>query len=528
MVLFPLHRCRRLGGDIVHDAVDARHFVDDARADLGEQIVGQARPIDGHKVVGRYGADGQHKIVRALVAHHADGAGVGQHGEILVDVALKTGQRDFLAQNRVALANGFQLVRRDVAHDADRQTGAGERLTPNHVVRHAQLLADLANLVLEQHAERLHQTAGELRAHIGRQTADVVVRLNHRAALDRAGFDHVRVNRALREEFHALELLGLVGEAVDELAADQLALRLRVGNARQLGQEAVARVHDDQIHRELLGEDLADGFGFVFAHEAVIDVNAGQALADGAGDQRRRDGGIHAAGEAEHHAAVRADLLANGGDGVVDEGAHRPVARAAADVVQEVGDDLLALFAVRDFRVELHRVDALFGVRHRAERAVFAVGDGGEALRRMGDVESVAHPRDGLRLHAGKQRAVDVEIHRDAAVFALGGALDGAAEGVGRQLHAVADAQNRDALLVDGRVDMRRIRVEHGSGAAGEDDAHRLLFKDFGKRRQVGNNLAENLGFAHTAGDQLGILRAEVHQNNSLHILHRMRNLLWL
>lgn len=145
-----------------------------------------------------------------------------------------------------------------------------------------------------------------------------------------------------------------------------------------------------------------------------------------------------------------------------------------------------------------------------------------------GDVEGVAHPCDGLRLHAGKQRAVDVEIHRDAAIFALGGALDGAAEGVGRQLHAVADAQNRDALLVDGRVDMRRIRVEHGSGAAGEDDAHRLLFKDFGKRRQVGNNLAENLGFAHTAGDQLGILRAEVHQNNSLHILHRMRNLLWL
>ena len=33
---------------------------------------------------------------------------------------------------------------------------------------------------------------------------------------------------------------------------------------------------------------------------------------------------------------------------------------------------------------------------------------------------------------------------------------------------------------------------------------------------------------AHAARDQLGILRAEVHQDNSLHILHRMRYLLWL
>ena len=528
MVLFPLHRCGRLGGNIIHDAVDARHFIDDARADLGQQVIGQTRPIDGHEVVGRHGADGQHEVVRALVAHHANGTGVGQHGEILVDVAVKARQRDFLAENRVALANGFQFVGRDVAHDADGQAGAGERLTPDHVVRHAQLLTDPAHFVLEEHAQRLNQAADEFRAHIGRQTADVVVRLDDRAALDRAGLDDVRINRALGEEFYVFKLLSFVGEAVDEFAADELTLRLRIGNACQLGQEALACVHDDQIHRELLGEDLADGLGFILAHEAVIHVDAGQPLADGAGNQRRRDGGIHAAGEAEHHAAVRADLLANGGDGVVDEGAHRPVARAAADVVQEVGDDLLALFAVGDFRMELHRVDALFRVRHRAERAILAVGDGGIALRRMGDVEGVAHPRDGLRLHAGKQRAAHVEIDRNAAIFALGGALDGAAEGVGRQLHAVADAQNRDALLVDGRVDMRRIRVEHGSGAAGEDDAHRLLFKDFGKRRQVGNNLAENLGFAHTAGDQLGILRAEVHQNNSLHILHRMRNLLWL
>ena len=102
-------------------------------------------------------------------------------------------------------------------------------------MRHAQLLADPAHFVLEEHAQRLNKAADEFRAHIGRQTADVVVRLDDRAALDRAGLDDVRINRALGEEFYVFKLLGFVGEAVDEFAADELALRLRIGNACQLG-----------------------------------------------------------------------------------------------------------------------------------------------------------------------------------------------------------------------------------------------------------------------------------------------------
>ena len=140
----------------------------------------------------------------------------------------------------------------------------------------------------------------------------------------------------------------------------------------------------------------------------------------------------------------------------------------------------------------------------------------------------MAHPSDGLRLHAGKERAGHIEIDRNATVFALGGTFNRSAEGVCRQLHAVADAQNGNALLIDGGVDMRRVCIEYGSRTAGQDDAYRLFVKNFGKRRQKGNDFAENLGFTHAACNQLGILRAEVHQNNSLHILHRMRYLLWL
>ena len=347
-----------------------------------------------------------------------------------------------------------------------------------------------------------------------------MVALDDRAALDRAGLNHVGVNRALREEFHALETVGLIGKAVDEFAANQLALGLRVGNARELGKEALLRIHDDQIHRELLGEHLAHGFRLVLAHKAVVDIHARQPLADGAGNQRRGDGGIHAAGKTQQHLALGANLRADGGDGLVDEGAHRPVAHAAADIVQEVGQHALALLAVRHLGVELHGIDALFGVGHRAEGAVFAVRDGFEALRRVRHMVGVAHPRDGLGLHAREQGAFHVKAYRHAAVLALCRALHRAAEGVGGNLHPIADAQHRNAQLVNPGIDARRVLVEHGRRAAGENHAHRLLRAQLVERSRIGNHLAEDLRLAHAAGDKLGILRAKVHNDDALYVLH--------
>ena len=176
-----------------------------------------------------------------------------------------------------------------------------------------------------------------------------------------------------------------------------------------------------------------------------------------------------------------------------------------------------------DLRVELHRVDALLRVRHRAEAAVFAAGDGGEALRRARHVVGVAHPDDGLRLHAHEERAGRVKIDRNAAIFSLRRALDHAAERMGGQLHAVADAQHRHAERVDRRVDARGVRIEHGGRAAGENHADRLLRGDIGKRGGVGDDLAEDLRLAHAARDELGILRAEVHDDDALHVMHRLQ-----
>jgi len=48
--LLPLDGSRGLAGDVEDDSVHAGNFVGDAVRDLGEQVVGQARPVGGHRV----------------------------------------------------------------------------------------------------------------------------------------------------------------------------------------------------------------------------------------------------------------------------------------------------------------------------------------------------------------------------------------------------------------------------------------------------------------------------------------------
>jgi len=61
-------------GDVVHDAVDASDFVDDAVGDAGHNLVGEVDPVGGHEVGGLDGPEGDDVFVAAVIAHDADGA----------------------------------------------------------------------------------------------------------------------------------------------------------------------------------------------------------------------------------------------------------------------------------------------------------------------------------------------------------------------------------------------------------------------------------------------------------------------
>src|SRR5690606_35876785 len=125
---------------------------------------------------------------------------------------------------------------------------------------------------------------------------------------------------------------------------------------------------------------------------------------------------------------------------------------------EERGDDVRTSRSVHDLRMELDAVHLLGGVRDGAKWGVVRQPDGGEARRHARDAVTVAHPDvDALATREAVEDArwfLDDDVRQPE--LALLRALDLAPEQVGHQLHAVADAEDRDAELEDALVDFRR------------------------------------------------------------------------
>ena len=226
-------------------------------------------------------------------------------------------------------------------------------MAPHHALGKAELLADAAHLVLEQRPERLD----ELHPHVRRQPADVVVGLDLRCDADvSAGLDHVGVERPLDEEVDVAEAVGLLFEDADELLPDDPPLLLRVGDARQPGEEALLCVDVDERDVEVVAERLDDLLGFVLAQQPVVDEDTRELVADGLVHEERRNCRVDAAREAADD-ALRPDLRADPLDLLLDHRGGRPHRRCARDVVEEALEDALPLRGVDDLGVELDTVE---------------------------------------------------------------------------------------------------------------------------------------------------------------------------
>ena len=157
----------------------------------------------------------------------------------------------------------------------------------------AEFEANPAHLVLEQRPKRLN----ELEPQVLGEAADVVVALDVRRAGAAAGLDHVGVERPLHQELDGVAVAARLVDDLprrgfehpDELAADDLALRLRVGDAGERVEEALARVDDlepDAGSRDVVPLDL---LGLAGAQQAMVDEDTGELAADRALDERGGD-----------------------------------------------------------------------------------------------------------------------------------------------------------------------------------------------------------------------------------------------
>ena len=488
------------------------------------------RPAGGHEVDGFDGAEGHHVFVTTGVADDTDGFDREEDGEGLAGFVVEAVGFEFFDEDMVREAQGVGVVLFDFAEDAHAQAGAGEGVAVDHVVGQAEFEADFADFVFEELAQGFDQ----FELHVLGEAAHVVVGFDDvgAAGFGGGGFDHVRVDRALGEPVGVFQFGGFGVENVDEGVADDFALLLRVGFAGQPGEEVVFGVDADDADAHVVGEHFHDLVAFAVAKEAVVDEHAGELVADGFVQQRGDHGGVNAAGEAEDD-VVGADLFLDGGDGVVDDLGRGPEGVAGADFADKAFQQAAALEGVGDFRVELDAVEAFVIVGHAGDGA--AVGGGGddEAFRRRADAVAVAHP--DVQVFVAGFFVVDDAVEQVVAIgfgdagvteFVFFTGDDGAAQLLGHGLHAVADAQHRHALFEHRLRGAGRFGGGDGFRAAGEDDAFGVEVGDVLGGGVEGADFAVDADFAHAAGDQLGVLGAEVEDQDALgvDVLHGLNS----
>ncbi len=108
--------------------------------------------------------------------------------------------------------------------------------------------------------------------------------------------------------------------------------------------------------------------------------------------------------------------------------------------------------------------------------------------------------------------AVHAEL--GAPVLPRSGVFDGSAEGLGHGLESVADAEHGDAEVEERGIELGRTLGVDAGGSAGKHKRDRVLRRDLLGGRGMRDHLGVHIGLAHTAGDQLRVLGAEIDDEN--------------
>ena len=133
----------------------------------------------------------------------------------------------------------------------------------------------------------------------------------------------------------------------------------------------------------------------------------------------------------------------------------------------------------------------------------------------------MAHPAVGSSLHAAEEPGLFLHPDRYPAVFPLFGFFNRAAEEQGCQLHTVADSQDRDPRFIQGRINPGRVIIVDTGRATGKNNTDRFTGQDVRQGHIPRDNLGIDMAFANAAGNQLGILSAEVQDEDEFFLLHR-------
>ena len=365
----------------------------------------------GHGIHRIHGAQDHRPIVRAGIVVHTHRLEVGNHRKVLPNLLIQTGQLELLAQDGIGLTQRLQTIARDGTQAAHTQTRTREGLTINHIVRQTQLYTTGTHLILEELTQRLHE--GKLQ--ILRQTAHVVVRLNHLGRL-RTALHDVGIDRTLTQEVDTVQLAGLLLKDADKLATDDLALLLGILHALELREEALRSIDIDQVGVELVAEYLNHILRLALAHQTVVYVYADELVANGLQEQRSQHRRIDTAREGQQHLLI-AHLTTHKLHLVVDEVLHVPVRLGLANIKYERLNSLLGCLHIVTQLRHLHLAQGLI-VTHGDHRETGLINLGQDVdlhavyhIHRATIQDHTLHTGQRLQLLGRNVVRIDLTIH---------------------------------------------------------------------------------------------------------------------
>ena len=253
-------------------------------------------------------------------------------------------------------------------------------MSSHQLILDAQSAAHSADLVLEQHPQRLH----DLQIHLLRQPAHIVVGLDFRSDSLYAGrFDDVRVDGSLGQPAGIADSPGVFVESFDEEPSDDLPFGFRIADSGKLREELLRCVSSDHVEvHALVG--LEDIFIFILPEQAVVYEYAGEVMPYGLVEQGGGHCRVHASAEPEDDFVVP-DLLPDRLH--LYERIRSPVALASAYSQSEIAENPAPFRRVEDLRVELDGVGFL---------SLETEGCVGHVLRRCDDLRPFRQPGDGV------------------------------------------------------------------------------------------------------------------------------------
>lgn len=201
---------------------------------------------------------------------------------------------------------------------------------------------------------------------------------------------------------------------------------------------------------------------------------------------------------------------------------HRPVASGSADLIEEVMKHLQTMFRMVDLGMKLNTVKAPALIRNRHIGTGVRMGHQRKPFWNPGHVVAVAHPGNPLFRNSFEQLAVGLIIGHSLAIFPGGILLSlchHATQGIGHQLAAITDSQNRDTQLKDFRRVIGCARRIDAVGTTSKNNSDGVQRFQLLQRSGIGLYFTIDIALTNTARNQLVILPAKVQDNNKF-MLH--------